>query len=77
MRIRCCIYLKNNPYTEDLSKHIRSSMEGLRVAQGANAAPEPLSPAKLAPKANRLYHRGQSGLFDHFVRLFLYGPKRF
>lgn len=46
---------------EDLSKHIRSSMEGLRtdVAQGAKAAPESLSPAKLAPKANRLYNTGR------------------
>lgn len=46
---------------EDLSKHIRASMSGLRadVAQGVNAAPEALSPAKLAPRANRLYNTGR------------------
>jgi hypothetical protein len=50
---------------EDLSKHLQASMSGLRadVAQGlpagVKAAPEALSPAKLAPRANRLYGTGR------------------
>jgi hypothetical protein len=46
---------------EDLSKYIQTSTSGLRgdLAQGVNAAPESLSPAKLAPKANRLYNTGR------------------
>lgn len=46
---------------EDLSKHIQASTSGLRgdLAQGAKAAPEALSPAKLATRANRLYDTGR------------------
>ena len=46
---------------EDLSKHIQASTNGLRadLAQGVNAAPEALSPAKLATRANRLYNTGR------------------
>jgi hypothetical protein len=46
---------------EDLSKHIQNSTSGLRgdLAQGVNAAPESLSPAKLATRANRLYDTGR------------------
>lgn len=45
----------------DLSKHIQASMGGLRadLAEGVNAAPEALSPAKLASRANRLYNTGR------------------
>lgn len=46
---------------EDLSKHIQASTSGLRgdLAQGVNAAPESLSPAKLASRANRMYNTGR------------------
>jgi hypothetical protein len=46
---------------EDLSKHIQQSTSGLRgdLAQGVKAAPEALSPAKLATRANRMYNTGR------------------
>lgn len=47
---------------EDLSKHLRASMEGLRSDVGTTAtkaAPEALNPAKLAPRVNRLYNTGR------------------
>lgn len=46
---------------EDLSKHVQASTSGLRgdLAQGVKAAPESLSPARLAPRANRLYNTGR------------------
>jgi hypothetical protein len=46
---------------EDLSKHIQASTSGLRgdLAQGVKAAPEALSPAKLATRANRMYDTGR------------------
>jgi hypothetical protein len=50
---------------EDLSKHLQASMSGLRadvahgLPAGVKAAPEALSPAKLAPRANRLYSTGR------------------
>jgi hypothetical protein len=46
---------------EDLSKHIQASTSGLRgdLAPGLRAAPESLSPAKLATRANRMYNTGR------------------
>jgi uncharacterized protein YjbJ (UPF0337 family) len=46
---------------EDLSKNVQSSMSGLRsdISAGAEAAPESLSPAKLATRANRMYNTGR------------------
>jgi hypothetical protein len=46
----------------DLQKHIQESATGLRPElhqPGTNAAPETISPGKLAPRANRLYNSGR------------------
>ncbi|MGA7524257.1 MAG: hypothetical protein WBW84_17535 [Acidobacteriaceae bacterium] len=47
---------------EDLSKHLRASMEGLRADVGTaatKAAPEALNPTKLSPRLNRMYNTGR------------------
>jgi hypothetical protein len=47
---------------EDLNKHLRASMEGLRADAGTaatKAAPEALNPTKLSPRINRLYNTGR------------------
>ncbi len=47
---------------EDLNKHLRASMEGLRADVGTaatKAAPEALNPTKLAPRLNRMYGTGR------------------